>query len=61
MRKEMLYWIILLDTDVLDGFRPLDFLDLWKMDVQDAFLHAGLDLFRVDIVRQQQGLLEFLV
>ena len=47
--------------NLLDGVGFFDLDEFGQMDVEDAVLYAGFDLFSVDIVRQQQGLLELFV
>ena len=52
---------VLLYCNLFNRFRINDLLSLGKMNVQDSFLDAGLDLFGIHIIREQKGLLEFFV
>ena len=51
----------LLDGNLLDGVGFFDLDQFRQADVEDAVFDVGFDLFGIDIVRKQQGLLEFLV
>ena len=50
-----------MDADLLDRFGLCDLLSLRQMYVQHAVFPLGFDLLLIYIVRQQKGLLEFLV